>query len=94
MNVVDCLVIALRNIDIIRNKLVDLGLVTEHCNLDEIAAAIEDIDSINSDAPIVGAITGEIDGFETTEYVIPAGYHNGLGKVRLTDDIERALAEL
>lgn len=39
-----------------------------------------------------GAVTGSIDGLTTTSYTVPAGYHNGSGKVSLTDDIENALA--
>lgn len=41
-----------------------------------------------------GAVTAQIDGLTTTEYGIPAGYHNGLGKVSLTNDIEQALAAI
>ena len=39
-----------------------------------------------------GAVTGSIDGLTTTSYTVPAGYHNGSGKVSLTNDIENALA--
>ena len=41
-----------------------------------------------------GAVTGEIDGLNTMEYTIPKGFHNGSGKVVLTDDIEEALAAI
>lgn len=41
-----------------------------------------------------GAVTASIDGLTATEYCIPAGYHNGLGKVSLTNDIEQALAAI
>lgn len=41
-----------------------------------------------------GAVTGSIDGLNTTSYTIPAGYHSGNGKVSLTDDIETALAAI
>ena len=35
-----------------------------------------------------------IDGLTETEYTVPAGYHNGSGKVSLTDDIEQSLAAI
>jgi hypothetical protein len=41
-----------------------------------------------------GAVTGSIDGLTTTSYTIPKGYHNGSGKVSLTNDIENALAAI
>lgn len=41
-----------------------------------------------------GAITASIDGLTTTAYTVPAGYHNGSGKVSLTADIENALAAI
>lgn len=43
-----------------------------------------------------GAVTATIDGLtaETSTYTIPAGYHNGSGKVSLTGDIEALLAEI
>jgi hypothetical protein len=41
-----------------------------------------------------GAISGSIDGLTTTSYTVPAGYHNGSGKVTLTSDIENALAAI
>lgn len=44
--------------------------------------------------PNKGAVTESIDGLTTTAYTIPAGYHNGSGKVSLTDDIEKALAAI
>ena len=37
-----------------------------------------------------GAVAASIDGLTTMSYTIPAGYHNGSGKVTLTDDIENA----
>ena len=56
---------------------------------------------VTSDGAIVtgtmtnnGAITASIDGMSTTSYTIPAGYHNGSGKVALTSDIENALSEI
>jgi hypothetical protein len=39
-----------------------------------------------------GAVTETIDGLSVTEYTIPKGFHNGLGKVSLTSDIETALS--
>lgn len=44
--------------------------------------------------PNKGAVTAAIDGLTTTSYTVPAGYHNGSGKVSLTDDIENALAAI
>lgn len=44
--------------------------------------------------PNNGAVNGEIDGLTTMEFTIPKGYHNGSGKVTLTDDIEEALAAI
>lgn len=41
-----------------------------------------------------GAVSATIDGLTETEYTVPAGYHNGSGKVSLTDDIETALAAI
>ena len=41
-----------------------------------------------------GAVTASIDGLTTTSYTVPAGYHNGSGKVSLTSDIENALAAI
>ena len=44
--------------------------------------------------PNKGAVTASIDGLTTTSYTIPKGYHNGGGKISLTDDIENALAAI
>ena len=44
--------------------------------------------------PNNGAVAASIDGLTTMSYTIPAGYHNGSGKVTLTDDIENALAAI
>lgn len=44
--------------------------------------------------PNKGAVSAAIDGLTTTSYTVPAGYHNGSGKVSLTDDIEKALAAI
>lgn len=41
-----------------------------------------------------GAVSATIDGLNANSYTIPAGYHNGLGTVNLTDDIETALAAI
>lgn len=41
-----------------------------------------------------GAISETIDGLTTTSYTVPAGYHNGSGKVSLTSDIENELAAI
>ena len=44
--------------------------------------------------PDKGAVSATIDGLTTTSYTIPAGKHNGSGKVSLTNDIEDALAAI
>lgn len=44
--------------------------------------------------PDKGAVTATIDGLTTTYYTIPAGKHDGFGKVYLTSDIENALASI
>lgn len=44
--------------------------------------------------PNNGAVAAVIDGLTTTSYTIPGGFHNGNGKVHLTDDIENALAAI
>ena len=41
-----------------------------------------------------GKVNATIDGLSNTIYKIPKGYHNGEGTVKLTDDIERKLAEI
>lgn len=41
-----------------------------------------------------GAVNATIDGLTTTTYTVPAGRHNGSGKVSLTNDIENALAAI
>jgi len=43
-----------------------------------------------------GAVDASFDGLtdSTNSYTIPEGYHNGLGKVSLTNDIENALANI
>lgn len=43
--------------------------------------------------PDNGAISGSIDGLNTTSYTVPAGYTSG-GSVSLTSDIEEALAAI
>ena len=58
--------------NIIRNKLVELGLATSTAKLDALAAAIEDI--VNQ-----GAISVTVQEGDT--YTIPKGYHNGSGTV-------------
>lgn len=41
-----------------------------------------------------GAVNATINGLDVVSYTIPAGYHNGSGKVTLTSDIENALAAI
>lgn len=40
------------------------------------------------------AVNATINGLTETSYKIPKGYHNGLGTISLTNDIETALAEI
>lgn len=49
---------------------------------------------VEGSMPNKGAVNATIDGLTTTIYTIPAGHHNGSGKVSLTDDIENALAAI
>lgn len=54
----------------------------------------------NADGDVIGsmtnngAVSGKIDGINSTSYVIPKGYHNGNGTVSLSADIEDALAAI
>ena len=64
----------------IRTKLVELGLATSTDNLDELAAAIEEM--VNC-----GAVSIEIKEGQT--YTIPKGYHPGTGKVVGIPDTEK-----
>lgn len=41
-----------------------------------------------------GALAETIDGLSVTSFTIPKGFHNGLGTVSLTSDIESALAAI
>ena len=41
-----------------------------------------------------GAVNASIDGLEVTSYTVPKGYHNGSGKVTLSNAIETALAAI
>lgn len=41
-----------------------------------------------------GAVAATIDGLNSMNYTVPAGYHSGTGKVTLTNDIETALAAI
>lgn len=41
-----------------------------------------------------GAIDETIDGLSVTSFTVPKGFHNGSGKIRLTNDIENALAAI
>lgn len=56
--------------------------------VDETGAVVE------GTMPDKGAVAATIDGLTTTSYTIPAGKHNGSGKVSLTNDIETALAAI
>lgn len=58
--------------NVIRNKLIELGIATSNDKLDRLAAAIENL--VNH-----GAVTVTVKEGDT--YTIPAGYHNGNGTV-------------
>lgn len=49
---------------------------------------------VEGSMPNKGGVSATIDGLTTTSYTIPAGYHNGAGKVSITTDIEQALAAI
>lgn len=49
---------------------------------------------VEGSMPNKGAVAASIDGMTTISYTVPAGYHNGSGKVSLTNDIENALAAI
>lgn len=72
--------------DIIRAKLVALGLAESTARIDVLATVIDEV-------PDNGALDISIDGFATMSYTIPRGYSSG-GTVSLTDDIENALSEI
>ena len=50
--------------------------------------------AVEGTMPDRGAVTATIDGLTTTVYTIPAGCHDGSGRVALTNDIENALAAI
>ena len=54
----------------------------------------EDGELTAGEMPNNGAVAGAINGLDVSEYTIPAGYHNGQGKVSLSSDIEDALAAI
>lgn len=58
--------------NLIRDKLIELGLATSTAKIDALAAAIDNI--VNR-----GAVTATVQEGDT--YTIPAGYHNGSGTV-------------
>lgn len=72
--------------NLIRNKLVELGLVPSNALIDALAAAVEGIENR-------GALALELDGLTNTSVSVPAGYTSG-GTVSLTDDIEQLLAAI
>lgn len=53
-----------------------------------------DGETVAGKMPNNGAVDKTIDGLSETSYPIPAGYHNGLGKVSLSNEIEEALAAI
>lgn len=58
--------------NVIRNKLIELGLATSNDKLEKLATAIEGI--VNQGAVSITVMEGDT-------YTIPAGYHNGNGTV-------------
>lgn len=58
--------------DLIREKLVELGLATSTAKLEVLANSVDDIENI-------GAVTASVKEGDT--YTIPRGYHNGSGTV-------------
>lgn len=80
----------------IPDKYQDVSQVT--ATGDKVLVGSDIVDStgkvIEGAMPNKGAITLTMDGLTTTSVSVPAGYHNGSGKVNLTSDIEEALAAI
>lgn len=72
--------------DRLRTKLNGIGLAEPSADLEACTAAVEGITDN-------GAVSKKLDT-TTSSYTVPAGYHNGSGTVKLTDDIETALAAI
>lgn len=51
-------------------------------------------DDGDTDIPDNGAIRGTIDAMVTNVYMVPYGFHNGLGTVTVTNSVKDALAEI
>lgn len=68
----------------LRTKLVALGLVTSTANLDDCVTAVDGI--ANN-----GAVSKTLD-VATKSYDIPAGYHNGGGKIQVVTEEKTATA--
>lgn len=68
----------------LRTKLVALGLVTSTAALEDCVTAVDEIASN-------GAVSKTLDA-ETKSYTVPAGYHNGSGKVQIVTEEKTATA--
>lgn len=76
----------------------------EYQNVTDVTAGAGDVLAnkiiVTSAGPVAGtmtdngAVSASIDGLEVTAYTIPKGYHNGSGKVVLSNAIEMALAAI
>lgn len=76
--------------------LIDLtsDTVTSNNLLEGITAHNKAGNTITGNIKNKGAVNGSINGLSTASYTIPEGYHNGSGKVNLTNDIEEALKKI
>lgn len=66
----------------IRIKLAELGIAKSDDTMENLTVAMENMENR-------GAVNQSLDGGNTT-YTIPAGYHNGTGKVTITPEAKTA----
>ena len=69
----------------LRAKLVTLGIVQSNADLEDCVTAVDSVEHR-------GAVTGSI-ATKTSEYMVPAGYHNGEGKVSIAITEQAKLVE-
>ena len=85
---------------------VTVGVIpAEYQDVSDVTAAAGDVLSgkviVTADGSVTAGtmanhngVTATIDGLTTLSYTIPKGYHDGTGKVSLSNDIEEALAAI
>lgn len=76
----------LQSRNLIRSKLVSLGLSNSTDKIDVLASTLNGVSDL-------GNIDATIDGLDVTSYTLPAGYTKG-GTVALSDDLSVAEADL